>query len=109
MRNDSANMFPSFFLLLMFLWIILAALPAAVSDEGIPHALRSILMLPPAMIFAAIGGVWLYRWLIAILSSYKNIIKILSWIFLAGVAIFGGYIAISSHGRTTRTFPSVQR
>lgn len=93
MQDDSGNMFPSFPLLLIFSWIVLAGLPAATSDEGIPHALRSILMLPPAMIFAAIGGVWLYRWLTTMLPNYKDFIKILSWIFLACVAIFGGYVA----------------
>ncbi|HUZ93236.1 MAG TPA: hypothetical protein VNG29_04580, partial [Candidatus Paceibacterota bacterium] len=48
---------------LLFLWFILAMLPVVLSDEGIPHALRSILMIPPVIIFAAIGGVALYRWL----------------------------------------------
>jgi 4-amino-4-deoxy-L-arabinose transferase-like glycosyltransferase len=50
----------SFGLLLTFLWFILAAIPAAASDEGIPHALRSLLMLPAALIFAAIAGMWVY-------------------------------------------------
>ena len=49
-----------FGLWLMFAWFILAILPAAASDEGIPHALRSILMLPPAIFFAAFAGVWAY-------------------------------------------------
>ena len=52
---------PLFGILVMFGWFILAMLPAAASDEGIPHALRSILMLPPAIFFAAIAGVWAYR------------------------------------------------
>jgi hypothetical protein len=51
----------AFGLWLMFLWFILALLPAAASDEGIPHALRSILMLPPAIFFAAFAGTWAYR------------------------------------------------
>lgn len=50
-----------FGLWLMFAWFILALLPAAVSDEGIPHALRSILMLPPAIFFAALAGTFVYR------------------------------------------------
>jgi 4-amino-4-deoxy-L-arabinose transferase-like glycosyltransferase len=49
-----------FGLWLMFAWFILAILPAAASDEGIPHALRSILTLPPAIFFAAFAGVWAY-------------------------------------------------
>jgi 4-amino-4-deoxy-L-arabinose transferase-like glycosyltransferase len=55
--RKSQQLFP---LLLVFSWMILAALPSAASDEGIPHALRAILMLPPAMILAAQGRWWLY-------------------------------------------------
>ncbi len=36
-------------------------LPVVISNEGIPHALRSILMIPPVMILAGTGGVWLYE------------------------------------------------
>ncbi len=93
MRDDGKNILPAFPLLLVFSWIVLAGLPAAASDEGIPHALRSILMCPPAMIFAAIGGIWLYQWLVAKLPGHENLAKIISWIFLAYVAVFGGYVA----------------
>jgi len=30
-------------------------LPVAISNEGLPHALRAIVLIPPAMIFAALG------------------------------------------------------
>jgi 4-amino-4-deoxy-L-arabinose transferase-like glycosyltransferase len=91
MPDDPENTFPLFSIYMVFVWIILAALPAAASDEGIPHALRSILMLPPAMILAAMGGVWLYQWLAT--PRYENFTRILSWIFIACVAFFGGYYA----------------
>ncbi|OGY97595.1 MAG: hypothetical protein A3A43_00025 [Candidatus Liptonbacteria bacterium RIFCSPLOWO2_01_FULL_56_20] len=45
---------------LVFFWLILAALPVVVSNEGLPHALRAILMIPPVFILAAVGGVSLY-------------------------------------------------
>jgi 4-amino-4-deoxy-L-arabinose transferase-like glycosyltransferase len=50
-----------FALWLIFLWFALAFLPVVLSNEGIPHALRSILMIPPAMMLAALGGIWIYR------------------------------------------------
>lgn len=53
--------YPAFGILIVFIWFILAIIPAAASDEGIPHALRSILTLPPAIFLAAIAGVWAYR------------------------------------------------
>jgi len=85
--HDAKNMFPAFGLLLVFFWFVLAILPAAASDEGIPHALRSILMLPPTLIIAALSGVWLYS-IIKKLWSAKtvNIIVIAFLVATAGFA-----------------------
>ncbi len=44
-------------------WALVAALPVVISNEGIPHALRSILLIPPAIILAAIGAEYLYKWI----------------------------------------------
>jgi 4-amino-4-deoxy-L-arabinose transferase-like glycosyltransferase len=41
---------------LLLLWILCGAIPAVLSNDGIPHALRSILMLPPIAILAAMGA-----------------------------------------------------
>lgn len=60
---EHEELFSQFGILLVFAWLVFGILPAAASDEGIPHALRSILALNPALIFAALGGVWLYRML----------------------------------------------
>jgi 4-amino-4-deoxy-L-arabinose transferase-like glycosyltransferase len=43
----------------LFSWLIIAALPVIISNEALPHALRSILMVPPVFILAALGGIWL--------------------------------------------------
>ncbi len=45
----------------LFLWGILAALPVVFSNEGIPHALRAILLIPPVITFAAVGAVQVYN------------------------------------------------
>ena len=58
---EDEKLFPEFGIFLAFAWFIFGILPAAASDEGIPHALRSILGLAPALIFATLGGIWLYR------------------------------------------------
>jgi 4-amino-4-deoxy-L-arabinose transferase-like glycosyltransferase len=42
-------------------WLLLAFLPVVISNEGIPHALRSILMIPPVLIFAGLGGMYVYK------------------------------------------------
>ena len=48
----SENLFPFKFILL---WFSVMMLPVVMSSEGLPHALRSIVLIPSAMIFAAIG------------------------------------------------------
>jgi len=45
----------------IFGWMILAMLPVIVSDEGLPHALRAILMVPPVFILAGLGGEYVFR------------------------------------------------
>ncbi|HEY4499865.1 MAG TPA: glycosyltransferase family 39 protein [Candidatus Paceibacterota bacterium] len=42
--------------LFLALWLGITALPVVISNEGIPHALRAIIMIPPIFIFAAIGA-----------------------------------------------------
>ncbi len=41
--------------------IAVAALPVVASKEGIPHALRSLLLLPPAFMFAGFGALKIYN------------------------------------------------
>lgn len=42
--------------LISIFWIATAMLPVVISDEGIPHALRSILMIPAVFILAGMGA-----------------------------------------------------
>lgn len=57
---------------LLFAWLVVGALPEIFSNEGIPHALRGILMLPPAIMLAAWAGGILHSWF-----RSKNVPKIL--------------------------------
>jgi 4-amino-4-deoxy-L-arabinose transferase-like glycosyltransferase len=43
----------------LLLWLVVMSLPAIISSEGIPHALRTIGMIPPVIILSACGLVWL--------------------------------------------------
>jgi 4-amino-4-deoxy-L-arabinose transferase-like glycosyltransferase len=86
---ENEKLFPLFGTLLVFAWLVFGILPAAASDEGIPHALRSILALAPALIFATLGGVWLYR----IIKKYWGgvLVKSLMVVFLFVVVGWGYY------------------
>ncbi len=47
--------------LVLFAWIAVAAAPVVVSNESIPHALRSILMIPPIFVLAGAGAYKLFE------------------------------------------------
>lgn len=44
---------------LLVTWFAVMLLPAVISYEGIPHALRAIIVAPAVMIFCALGLAWL--------------------------------------------------
>lgn len=73
------------FLLIPILWLIVGALPVVISSEGIPHALRAILMLPPALLLAAWCAIKIHEWLMR-----KNIhprpCKVLGLLFFMAIA-----------------------
>ncbi len=54
--KNSLNKFSYRFVLL---WFTIMLLPVVISNEGLPHALRAIILIPPAMIFAALGFEWI--------------------------------------------------
>lgn len=58
--------------LLLFSWIIISAIPVILSNEGIPHALRSILMVPPVFILAGAGALKIYELLIHKISGFYH-------------------------------------
>ncbi len=49
------------FFVFMCVWLVCAFAPVVFSNEGIPHALRSILMIPAAFSIAGIGAYAVYR------------------------------------------------
>lgn len=40
-------------------WFVIMLLPTIISSEGLPHALRAIVIIPPVMIFSALGLYWI--------------------------------------------------
>jgi 4-amino-4-deoxy-L-arabinose transferase-like glycosyltransferase len=55
--------------MVLCVWLVVAMLPVIVSNEGIPHALRSILMIPPVYIIATVGAGAVYEYLKKILRK----------------------------------------
>ena len=47
---------------LLFAWILLAIVPVAVTDDSIPHALRTLIAAPFYQLICALGFVFLLKW-----------------------------------------------
>ena len=80
--------------IILFAWLIIAALPVIVSNEGLPHALRSILLIPPVFILAGFSGIWLYEKIVEKLQKYTKIPKLLllsTFCFLLSLFVFEAY------------------
>ena len=45
--------------IILFSWLFIGLLPAIISSEALPHALRAIIVLPAVMIISAIGLEWI--------------------------------------------------
>jgi len=77
--NDGKNLNSSFLIpnsklitALLFTWLLIMTLPATLTREGLPHALRSIGMIPPVMIFAGFGAWWFLQTLITWFEKQKS-------------------------------------
>ena len=71
-------------------WLAVAMLPVIISNEGIPHALRSILMIPAAYMLAGLGAltfiVFIYR------KTTKPVIMHLALIIIGIALIAQAYL-----------------
>ncbi|TSC60187.1 MAG: hypothetical protein LiPW15_65 [Parcubacteria group bacterium LiPW_15] len=73
---------------LMMAWIILAVLPVVISNEGMPHALRSILFLPVVMLLAGWGANWLYEKIIHLSHISHNGDRLIKTVRACSVILF---------------------
>ncbi len=67
---------------IIFAWLVIAALPVIVSNEGLPHALRAILMAPPVFMLAAVGGFRLYEFTVKKLRAPELLLKTAVFVLL---------------------------
>ena len=68
--------------LLMLAWLVLGAVPAVLSSENMPSAIRSILMIPAIFTLAAVAAYRAYEWL-APRAPQQAIRPALALLFLA--------------------------
>ncbi|MDP3999302.1 MAG: glycosyltransferase family 39 protein [bacterium] len=97
--NPDNNNRQNFIILLA--WLVIAGLPVIVSNEGLPHALRAILMAPPVFIIAAFGGISAYEFLKQHWSRSSSVIGCL---FVAVLVVESFYSYFITWGKN----PNVQ-
>jgi len=68
-------------------WFFATMLPAILTNEGLPHALRSIGMIPPTVIFATIGIVWAWDFWRTATGANMRLASGLLGLVLAAIAV----------------------
>ena len=89
--------------LLCFAWIGLAGLPVVFSNEGVPHALRAILMIPPIMLLAAAGGAWIYDRAAKRLAAHGRVLTLAVGACLIALMLTEGNAYFNTWARKTET------
>ncbi len=95
----------SFGIWILAAWLITAIFPVVFSNEGIPHALRSILMIPPVFILAGFGGITLYEWMLPKWerAPWKRVLPATAFLLLAFVVAvtYWNYFMVWGENRNT--------
>jgi len=68
--------------LLLLVWFGAMLLPAILTAEGLPHALRTIGTIPVCYIFAALGGSLVYKFLAKFQHLKKSVLFLICFLFL---------------------------
>jgi dolichyl-phosphate-mannose-protein mannosyltransferase len=79
---------------LLLAWFLLAMLPVVISDQQLPHSLRSILMIPCVIMFAAVGGRALFVWLAKIVNARWLGLAALGFLSLLAFEAYNTYFVL---------------
>lgn len=79
-----------FVCLFILAWLLTMALPSILTSEGLPHALRSIGLIPVAFILAGLGLNLIWEWLERKLKN-RTTIHFIVFILLGAIMIFEGW------------------
>lgn len=67
--------------LLLFSWILIAPLPASITN-GVPHAVRTLNMIPALIIFSALGFIKIYSFFTSIKRRYIFLVGLFPFLLL---------------------------
>jgi hypothetical protein len=74
--------------LFLLTWFFAMLLPAALTNEGLPHSLRAIGTIPPVYIFAGIGGNWVIKKFQVSSFKFQVVGKIILFAFLIWLPLY---------------------
>lgn len=84
---------------------ILAFGPVVISNEGLPHALRAMLMIPSVFLFAGLGMVWIYEYSKKYIHlPWRNILFALLAILIVSDAYYSYFIAWAKRPEVRSSF-----
>lgn len=91
----------------LFLWFAIMLLPVVISSEGVPHALRAIVVIPPVFAFAGIGAAHVWRWFELHRPFFRIVGKIAMIVLCAAIVYqtgFAYFITWAKSENTSRAF-----
>lgn len=84
--------------IILFSWIIVATFPIIISNEGLPHALRAIILIPAVFILAGFGGIQFFNRVIKKIFKSSHGRVIFAVIILAFLLLEGYYTYFKKWG-----------
>jgi hypothetical protein len=84
-KEKNVSLFTVFCLLLS--WFFIMLLPGALTREGLPHALRTIAVIPVVYILSGWGGMITFGWLSKKIKN-KKLLAVVCFLFLVSCVLF---------------------
>lgn len=89
-------------------WLAAACIPAILANEGVPHALRSILAIPVCFLLAAIGAQTIRAWLARFGERVVHIAIAAVVLIVGGAAYYSYFVAFAPRSEVRAAFDTDQ-
>lgn len=105
LRDTSQKPRQRMHMLILFAWLLLMSFPATFTREGLPHALRSIGMIPPIMLLAGLGAHTSYLYFAKRAGEKKAIVLLILTLTLIPLSAYYVYFSLwANNDATHRSF-----
>jgi 4-amino-4-deoxy-L-arabinose transferase-like glycosyltransferase len=88
-------------------WLVISAIPVVISNEGIPHALRAIIMIPPIFIISAVGAFEIFNWISKSKKIPRNWIKtgvVVTFLFILTESYYNYFVLWAKNPEVANAF-----